>query len=281
MDWIIIRREYESTEISLSDLAEKFGLKYSTIKSRNQREKWKKVASKKDASKIKKDASKKTQDATKNNKNKRTNKKETEIEISPDLTEKQKLFCLYYIKSYNATMSAIKAGYAKSSAHVQGHDNLKNPKVATEIKRLKGRALQDLYIDALDVLEVYAKIAFADITECVEFGSTKEYVYVEGQRMIGTNGDYLMQDVSYVTIKNHDEIDGSMISEVKQGKEGISVKFHDKMKALEVLTKYFDLLPDNHKRKIEEANLELSKRKVAVVEAELEQRKLENDLKSF
>ena len=276
MDWIIIRKEYESTEISLSDLAEKYGIKYSTIKSRNQREKWKKDASK--------NASKKKQDAT-NKTDKRERKDKSPVsaalEISPDLTEKQKLFCLYYIKSYNATMSAIKAGYAKSSAHVQGHDNLKNPKIAQEIKRLKGRALQDLYIDALDVLEVYAKIAFADITECVEFGSTKEYVYVEGQRMIGTNGDYLTQDVGYVTIKNHDEIDGSMISEVKQGKEGISVKFHDKMKALEVLTKYFDLLPDNHKRKIEEANLELSKRKTDVIEAELELRKVEQDRKSF
>ena len=271
MDWIIIRKEYESTEITLKELAEKHGVKEGTMRSRKNRENWQRNGATQRATKT----------ATQRKKATRHNKKIAEIEISPELTEKQKLFCLYYIKSYNATMSAIKAGYAKSSAHVQGHDNLKNPKVATEIKRLKGRALQDLYIDALDVLEVYAKIAFADITECVEFGSTKEYVYVEGQRMIGTNGDYLTQDVGYVTIKNHDEVDGSLISEVKQGKEGISVKFHDKMKALEVLTKYFDLLPDNHKRKIEEANLELSKRKTDVIEAELELRKVEQDRKSF
>lgn len=274
MDWITIRKEYESTGITLKELAAKHGAKEGTMRSRKNREKWQR--------------NKATQRATK--KSVATKRKQmphpeknkiNEIEISPELTEKQRLFCLYYIKSYNATMSAIKAGYAKDRAHVTGSELVRNSKVSGEIRRLKGRALQDLYIDALDVLEVYAKIAFADITECVEFGSVKQYVYVEGQRMIGIYGDYLTQDVGYVNIKNHDEIDGALISEVKQGKEGISVKFHDKMKALDVLTKYFDLLPDNHKRKIEEANLALGKRRVAVTEKELELRKAENDLKSF
>ena len=265
MDWIEIRKEYESTEITLRELAAKHGIKEGTMRSRKNREGWQRNGA--------------TQRATRPKS--ATQRKIAEIEISSELTEKQKLFCLYYIKSYNATMSAIKAGYARGSAHVQGHDNLKNPKIAQEIKRLKGRALQDLYIDALDVLEVYARIAFSDITECVEFGCVDEPVYIDGQKVIGDYGNYLTHQVSFVTIKNHDEVDGSLISEVKQGKEGISVKFHDKMKALEVLTKYFDLLPDNHKRKIEDANLELSKRKTSVIEAELELRREEQERKSF
>ena len=281
MDWIAIRKEYESTEISLSDLAVKYGIKYSTVKSRNQREKWKKDASKGTSN----DASKKKQDATKKVKEKREPRRRTvtnsELEISPELTEKQKLFCLYYIKNHNATMSAIKAGYAKDSAHVQGHDNLRIPKVSAEIKRLKGNLVQDLYLDARDVLEVYIKIALADPTDYIEFGTNKEYVYVEGRRMVGVYGEYLTQDVNYVRIKNHDEVDGSMISEIKQGKEGISIKFHDKHKALEVLKEYFDLTPDQHKRKLEDANLELSKRRVVVTESELELRKKESERKDF
>jgi len=82
-------------------------------------------------------------------------------------------------------------------------------------------------------------------------------------------------------LKTHDEIDGSVVNEIKQGKDGITIKFHDKLKALEALTKYFDLLPDNHKRKIENANLELSKRRVAVNEEELELRKKEIERKDF
>jgi phage terminase small subunit len=54
------------------------------------------------------------------------------------MTEKQRLFCIYYVKSFNATQSAIKPGYAADSAHVQGSVLLRNTKVAEEIRRVKG-----------------------------------------------------------------------------------------------------------------------------------------------
>lgn len=62
IDWNEIRSEYEATDISLSDLADKFGIKYPTIKSRKQRQGWSKDASSdtKDASSPIKDASKKS-----------------------------------------------------------------------------------------------------------------------------------------------------------------------------------------------------------------------------
>lgn len=60
INWDEIRLEYETTEISLSDLAEKHGIKYPTIKSRKQRQGWEKDASidAKDASSTTKYASK-------------------------------------------------------------------------------------------------------------------------------------------------------------------------------------------------------------------------------
>jgi hypothetical protein len=39
------------------------------------------------------------------------------------------------------------------------------------------------------------------------------------------------------------------ITEVKQGKHGVSVNLADKTKALDMLTKYFDLLSENDKKK--------------------------------
>lgn len=38
INWDVIREEYETTEISLSDLADEHGVKYPTIKSRKQRQ---------------------------------------------------------------------------------------------------------------------------------------------------------------------------------------------------------------------------------------------------
>jgi uncharacterized protein YjcR len=45
MNWDEIRKEYETTDITLHGLAEKHGIKYPTIKSRNQRQGWQKDAS--------------------------------------------------------------------------------------------------------------------------------------------------------------------------------------------------------------------------------------------
>jgi len=270
MDWIAIRQEYESTDISLSDLAEKHGLKYPTVKSRKQREKWEKGASKKDASKGKKDASKdaskKTQDASVSKVSKRepkikivVNNRETE---SPNLTEKQNLFCLYFVKYWSATKAYQKAyGCGYNTAHAEGYKCLAKSCVKKEVDRLKQNIRDGIGLEVMAVLQKYIDIAFADATDFMEFGSEEEYVIAEGQRLKDENGEYLKRSVSYVSLKDHDKIDGSLISEVKEGKEGISIKLHDKMKALEVLTKYLDLLPDHHKRKIEDERLKLDQQR--------------------
>ena len=90
---------------------------------------------------------------------------------SDDLTDKQRLFGIYYIKSFNQTMAAIKVGYSRDRAHVTGSELVRNSKVAAEIRRLKGEKQQGIFIDAMDVLNKYIQIAFADITYFVEFGS--------------------------------------------------------------------------------------------------------------
>ncbi|WP_160036984.1 phage terminase small subunit [Paenibacillus sp. An7] len=67
MDWEIIRSEYETTDITLNALAEKYDVKYPTIKSRKQRQGWTKDAS--SASKPEKDASMKRRGPPKGNRN--------------------------------------------------------------------------------------------------------------------------------------------------------------------------------------------------------------------
>ncbi|MGE8004370.1 phage terminase small subunit [Lysinibacillus sp. NPDC093216] len=53
-NWDAIRKEWETSRITLIELAEKHGVKEGTLKSRKSREGWKKVATKKDASEKKK-----------------------------------------------------------------------------------------------------------------------------------------------------------------------------------------------------------------------------------
>ena len=189
---------------------------------------------------------------------------EFEIDIPEDaeLTEKQRLFCLYYVKIFNATQAAIKAGYAKDSAHVTGHHLLRHPKIRDYIKKLKGHMAQELLIDAMDILQIYMKIACADKTDFATFGQREVPVMgpfgpiYEGE---GDNKKPVTKIVNFVDLNESDSVDGTIITEVAQGKDGVKIKFADKMKALEKLEQYFDLLPDHHKRKVEETRLQLER----------------------
>ena len=258
INWEEIRKEYESSDITLKALAEKYGIKDSTIRSRKSREKWQRNATSKNATQRKNVATKKTQKKTAS-RNKKT-PKEPAIE-NDDLTDKQKLFCIYYIKYFNATKAYQKAyGCKYTTAMVEGHRHLKNPKISAEIDRLKAEQANELKLDVRDVLQKYIDIAFADITDFATFGKKEIEV-------VNELGEVEKREVNYVDFKESAEVDGTIVTEVKQGRDGVSVKLADKMKALEMLSKYFDLLSENDKKRLQEEKL---KAETAKAKAEAE-----------
>ena len=246
-NWEEIQKEWETSEISFKDLAEKHGLKDSTIRSRKNREKWSRGNVKRDA----------TKNATQR-KNVATKKVVKEVFVeSDDLTDKQRLFCIYYIKYFNATKAYQKAyecDYmtAQSIAYrLMGNDGVK-----AEIQRLKEQRLNEAYFDKYDVLQKYKDIAFADMTDFAGFGSEEVVARNEfGDVMTDDDGKEITYTHNFVNFKNADEVDGTIITEVKKGKDGISVKLADKMKAMEMLAKFTDLLSDNDKKRLQEEKL--------------------------
>ena len=241
-NWEEIQKEWETTKITLAALAEKYDVKLGTLKSRKSREAWVRGPSKKDATKKKKDATI----------SKRMQPKEVFVE-SDDLTDKQRLFCIYYIKYFNATKAYQKAyECAYTTAMTEGHRHLRNPKIVSEINRMKKEVADGLMLDASMVLQKYIDIALADITDFVEFGATEEIaIDAFGDAITDKDGEEVTYMRSFVNFKNAEEVDGTIISEVKRGKDGISIKLADKMKAMEVLTKYTDAIPDHFKRQLE------------------------------
>ncbi|OAK70085.1 terminase small subunit [Lederbergia galactosidilytica] len=253
-NWEKIKNEWETTKITLAALAEKHDVKLGTIKSRKSREGWSRNPTKKDATKPKKVATLKKKVATKS-------KEQFEPVVESDeLTDKQRLFCIYYIKYFNATKSYQKAyESAYSTAMVEGHRLLRNPKINSEIDRMKAEQTNELKLGVRDVLQKYIDIAFADITDFVNFGQEKRPELDRNlEPMMDENGEEITYSLSYVHLKNDDEVDGTLITEVKKGKDGVSVKLADKMKALEMLSKYFDLFPDKFKRELEEEKLKIA-----------------------
>lgn len=70
-----------------------------------------------------------------------------------ELNDKQRLFCLEYIKDFNATQAAIRAGYSKKTAGQQAFDLLKKLEIQEEITKAKNERMEAVKIDANWVLK--------------------------------------------------------------------------------------------------------------------------------
>ncbi|MDW0113777.1 terminase small subunit [Sporosarcina saromensis] len=248
-NWEEIQREWETSDISFKDLAEKHGVKDSTIRSRKNREKWSRGNAERNA----------TKSATQR-KNVATKKKVFEPVVeSDDLTDKQRLFCIYYIKYFNATKAYQKAyECAYTTARVEGSRTLANPNISKEIDRMKAEQSYALKLDVRDVLQKYIDIAFADITDFVGFGSEEVVARNElGNPILDDDGKEVTYIRNFVNFNNANEVDGTLITEISNGRNGPTVKLADKMKALDMLAKYTDLLSDNDKKRLQEEKLKL------------------------
>lgn len=142
-----------------------------------------------------------------------------------ELNEQERLFCLYYVNSYNATMSYKKAyGCSYENANKNSYRMMVKEGIKNEIERLKEIRRQQVMASEEDIVELQMRIAFADMGDIAEkYGSS-------------------------VTVKPFEEIDTRVIREVKSTKDGIGIKLEDRQKAISWLTKYFLMHPDDRYR---------------------------------
>lgn len=194
--------------------------------------------------------------------NVRKEKKKTVVEEvkqvmeNPDLTDKQRLFCLHYVRCFNATRAYQKAYEVDySTAASIGYRLLGNAGVREEIARLKQNRLNRELLDEHDIFQKYMDIAFSDITDFVEFG--RENVQVMGafgpiEVEDPDTGEKvpLMKEINSVRFREAEKVDGTLITEVKQGKDGASIKLADRMKALDWLANHMDLATEEQRAKI-------------------------------
>ncbi len=83
------------------------------------------------------------------------------------LTLKQKKFCDEYIKSGNITESAIKAGYARKSAHSIGTENLQKPAIKAYIEKQMKKLESEKIAGAREILEYLSSVMRGEQTESV------------------------------------------------------------------------------------------------------------------
>jgi len=192
-----------------------------------------------------------------------------EIIENDDLNEKQILFCIYFIQSFNATKAYKKAyGCSNVTASVNGCKLLSKTNIRIAIAHLKQNKLNQAMLNPEDIFQKYMDIAFSDITDYITFGQ-KDFKTGETPE-----GIPIYQKYNYIDFKDSDNIDGSIITEFKEGKNGFSIKLMDRLKALNWLSDHMDMATEEQRAKVEHLN---NKVKVDNETLEIKRKQAEKD----
>ena len=190
------------------------------------------------------------------------------VEENPKLTDEQRLFCLYYVKSYNATRAYQRAyGCSYETAASNAWRMMENEGVRNEIKRLKAARNEAMLMDAEDIVALHWRIAFASLDDFVEWGRVEVpvmaiYGPVKVKNPETGEEEPLMREVNDVRFRESSEVDGQLVQEVKLGRDGASIKLADRQRSLAFLERYFELNPmDRHKKAFDMAKLELERKR--------------------
>lgn len=243
---------YRSGE-KLVDIAAALGVPEGTIRSWKGRYHW-------NGSVATKNATKKCNVAAKEEKKRETVAADVrQVMENTELTEKQRLFCLYYIRCFNATRAYQKAyGCSYEAAGTAGQRLLQKVAIKDEIQRLKQGRLNRELISEEDIVQKYIDIAFADITDYVEFGQEEVPIICDGsvamQKDPETGNEIpATQKISTVRFRRDAaSMDGSLISEVRISQGNASVKLKDSMKALQWLADHMDLATEEQRARIDQ-----------------------------
>lgn len=147
------------------------------------------------------------------------------------LTEKQKRFVEEYLIDLNATQAAIRAGYSVKRASEIGYQLLQKTTVSEAIAAAMAERSRRTGITQDRVIQELAKIAFAKMTDFVEWDG-------EGVRFRDSS-QLSDEDAACVAEVTEQEI------EFESGKKKTKkIKLHDKVAALEKLGRHLGIFND-------------------------------------
>lgn len=167
------------------------------------------------------------------------------------LNPKQQRFVEEYLIDRNATQAAIRAGYAAGSAHVAGARLLTNDKIKFAVKAANTLKAKELTVSKEMVVAELAKLAFSDITDFLEVIELEDpHSEVDPISTLPEKPSRKLKYVDVFTTEGMPKIKTAAIQSIKQTKDGIEIKLHDKGKALEMIGRHLGIFEiDNDQRK--------------------------------
>tara|TARA_R110002074_G_scaffold139781_4_gene285766 strand:- start:769 stop:1335 length:567 start_codon:yes stop_codon:yes gene_type:complete len=145
------------------------------------------------------------------------------------LTAKQKKFCHEHMIDLNATQAAIRAGYSPNTAKVIGSENLSKPAIVEYLGVLSGEVLANTDLTRDRVLDELSAIAFTNLEDLIDFDKADATLIEKDQRRLNTRSA-----VKKIKITRKFESNG-------ESTETLEIELHDKLKALDMLGKYFGM----------------------------------------
>lgn len=157
------------------------------------------------------------------------------------LTEKQARFVAEYLVDLNATEAAKRAGYSEKTAYSIGFENLRKPEIQEAIAEAMDARAKRTSITQDRVLQELARIAFANGTDFARIVSTPTVTTVVDDEGFVQQVLRPVQRVELVDTERVDPEKRAAIAGIKEGKFGIEVKSHDKIRALELLGQHLGM----------------------------------------
>ena len=151
--------------------------------------------------------------------------------MSDSLRPRQSRFVEEYLVDLNATQAAIRAGYSARAARQRGSLLLRKSAVREAIAQAMGARSERTEISADRVLQEYARLAFSNIADFVDFGPDGVTVRALSE---------MPRDAARCVAE---------VSESKTGRGGtVRVKLHDKKRALDALARHLGMFVEKHER---------------------------------
>ena len=146
------------------------------------------------------------------------------------LSAKRQRFAEEYLVDLNGTQAAIRAGYATIGAKVTASRLLTDANVQQAVQTGRARLSERTDVTVERVIEEYRRIAFADLRNLVA--------------VVG--GDVVITDTDDLTDEQ-----AASLAEVSATKDGVRIKTHSKIAALDSLAKHLGLFAADNKSVVE------------------------------
>ena len=154
------------------------------------------------------------------------------------MNARQKVFCEEYLKTWNASEAARRAGY-NGKSNVRGSQLLADVNIQAEVKR----RLAELKLSADEVLVRLGEQSRASMEDFLEF---QEVTYDPPR--LNDDGHEISKDVVCVGInlgkaKKAGKL--HLLKSVQKGRSGLKIEMYDAQAALALLGKHHKLFTDN------------------------------------